>query len=201
MTSDRVIKASDLAGVQRLFGERRDLILDEQGHRVLLDAEALRAEAKADAEAIRRQAFEDGLAAGLGRVSALIDAIARERAALLERGRDDLARLSVAVARKLLGRALDEWPELSVELVARSLRELGSARRVTLRVAPNSVAGVEAALQRLAAQASEGVQLTVEADDALAEGDVILDSELGRIDARLDVQYERIVAALTEGRD
>ncbi|MFC5740488.1 FliH/SctL family protein [Dyella tabacisoli] len=158
-----------------------------------------------DLEALEQQARDEGYAAGLaeGRVAAaealskqlahfeaLIDAVARPLQAFDEATEQEMARLAMVTARRVIARELSLTPELIVQAVRQAALALPSATRaLRVRLHPDDLA----LLRQL--DASE-THWHLQADPALARGDCILESERSRLDARVETRLAAIVDAV-----
>ncbi len=107
------------------------------------------------------------------------------RALRLEQERVSAA-LAVEIAEKLVGAELTTRPELVASYVEQALARLPAAHPATLFVHPDDAPLVPAL--------PPGVH--VELDAALARGDCVIESKVGRVDARLAVRVARIREAL-----
>lgn len=105
----------------------------------------------------------------------------------------DVVQLALATARKVVGDALDLDPARVEALARRALDEVDGARVLTLRVSTQAFEAVGP--DRLSALTD--ARVTVEADPGLTLGDVVIDTDIGRVDARIDVQFDRLLDHLT----
>jgi type III secretion system HrpE/YscL family protein len=164
------------------------------------EAERILADARAEATDLRERARAEGLATGraeadaeLGaRMAALAVEAARARAAAA----DDLKRLAVHIAEKILGHALAVDQGLCADVCAQALATAAEQRRITLRVHPDDLAIVEAARPRFRGLLARADDFELRADAALSRGGCIIETELGRVDARLETQLLRFERAL-----
>ena len=159
----------------------------------------------ADLEALERQARDEGYAAGraegiadaareqravVARLESLLESAARPLAALDDATEQELARLAVVIARRVLAHELSTAPELIVQTVQQAARALPSAtRELRVRVHPDDLA-----VLREHAVAEEHWQLLP--DPALARGDCLLESERSRLDARVETRLAAVVDAV-----
>ena len=162
---------------------------EEEARNIVADAEAARARAIADAA-------EDGRREGQARAAATLAAAARERDRLLRGAEREVVELAVAVARKVLGRELGRGGEAVVDLAAAAVAEARSRRDVMLRVSPADAAAVRAAGGTFAALSRAPVRIVE--DPSIAQGGVIVETEAGRIDARIEAQLEAVARAIEE---
>ena len=108
----------------------------------------------------------------------------------------DVVVLAMEVARKVIRRELDLDPDTVVELCAGALRQVVLAHSITLRVNPDDLAAVDARRQTLAAALESCASLQIVADRAVDRGGCVVESDMGRIDARLETQLAAIERAL-----
>jgi len=174
------------------------------------DAAALRAAARADAEAIRAGAAaerdaavaagrDQGRAEGAAEIAALLAAARLEAQRLREAGTPTAIALAVKMAEQIVGRAVTLAPALMAEIAGAALeacRPRGDWVRV--RVHPDDAAAVEARKQALAARAPTAAALDVVADDAVGRFGCVIETAVGRVDARLETQLAALERALTQ---
>ncbi|MFO0693465.1 MAG: FliH/SctL family protein [Polyangiales bacterium] len=140
------------------------------------EAERRLAEADAEVEALVAE-----------RTAALLVELGARRSAMLDAAESELLALAGEIAKRALDEAFELEPALLARHVASALAHARRARRVRLRV-PRG-AGAE-----LASRLPDTLELVE--DDALSGGDCIVESDVGRVDARLDDRVDRLVAAL-----
>lgn len=171
-----------------------------------LTAERLLAEAEAEAAFIRRLAREElacwraeaeavGLAAGRARAAALVLETERRRDEALREASGLVLELAVALARRLALEALQAEPGAVGGAVEEALRAARGRRRAVVRLHPRGAAALRAEVGRLAeAAALAAVELV--ADPSLAPGDVLVESECGLVDGRLEVRLSALRRAV-----
>ncbi|MEW9572814.1 FliH/SctL family protein [Rhodanobacter sp. Si-c] len=158
-----------------------------------------------DLEAIEQQARDEGRAAGLAegraaaqqellqrmaQLDAVCEAAARPLQVFDEQVAQELARLAMVAAGRVVMREL----QLSPELVARAVREAANAlpaatRELRVHLHPQDLA----LLQELGAVERHWQLL---ADPALARGDCWLESERSRLDARVETRLAAVIDAV-----
>jgi flagellar biosynthesis/type III secretory pathway protein FliH len=180
------------AAVHEADGRVREMVraAEERAREIVAEAEAARARVLAEAsEAGRRE--------GLGRAAAVLALAAAARDRRLADLEGEVAALALEVARKVLGRELAEREGAVADLAARAIAEARDRRHVTLRVNPRDAAAVRAAEGRLAAILAVA-PLAVREDAAVPPGGAIVETEAGRIDARVEVQLAQLARAVEE---
>jgi flagellar assembly protein FliH len=182
---------------------------------------AMLAEAEARVEEHRQRAFDDGFkeghaaglaqgeAEGLARAQAAIDE-ANERSHRLislaeEQGRQallsaerDMVELALAVASKVLVKEIEENPVVVLPIIRAALDKVRDHEQVTLRVHPADYELALAARLELSAMMAKENALAVVADAALKNGDCVMETPYGTVDARIDTQLELVKTALRE---
>jgi flagellar biosynthesis/type III secretory pathway protein FliH len=165
-------------------------------------AETLVALAEAEAESVRAAAAQDRAAARAEGRRAAREEVEAGLAALAEAQRRWLARaevealdLAVEMARRILGQELRCDPAAVGPGALEALRAAGRRRVLRVRLHPESVAHVH---QRAAADLGglPGTSLELVADPALSPGDVVVETEAGRVDGRVASRLEGFRAAL-----
>lgn len=173
-------------------GERARTLLA----RAEADAAALRRAAEADRERVLREAAEAGRVDGLARAAATIAAAARARDRRLAALEREVVAIAVDVARKILGRELALDPDAVVGVAREALAAARGRRELTLRVNPADAAAVRGHEALLADGASGPI--AVREDDGVPRGGVIVETEAGLVDARLETQLAALLRALEE---
>lgn len=185
----RVIKAGE--GPRAIDGAVVDA--KEEAARIVASA---RAEADAVCEEARRAGFAAGREEGLASVTELAARLRAEASRREEEAAPELRRLAVRIAEKILGRELQLAPDAVVDVVRAAIVAARARRELVVRVHPDDLAAVAAAAPRLAAELARRGDVAVRGDAAVPRGGCLVDTEVGTIDARLDVQLAAIERAL-----
>jgi len=165
----------------------------------------------AEIEAIERQAREEGFNAGLtegramakrelaaqvARLEALFAAVERPFADLDNDVLGDLALLATIIAERVLGYELATRPDKIVDVVRQAVDALPAAtRHLKIHLHPADAAIVR---EHRSSLDHEG---TVVDDATLERGDVRLESEHSRLDARVRTRLAAVVDSVLQGRD
>jgi type III secretion protein L len=99
-----------------------------------------------------------------------------------------------AAVRRIVGEI--EEGELVCRIVHEAMRTMRNQRQVTVRVAPEAVDDVQRQLTGIMADYPGITFVEVTADSRLRRGGCILESELGTVDASVEVQLEALARAL-----
>ena len=189
----------------------QDLVIDaaanivkREQYSVLLDAQALTAQAQiraeqiiADAEAAKQQAYEDGYNQG---VAAAEKTQAQAVLATLKMCQDfmsarqqALCDLVGSVTNKLLGNI--DRDSLIISLVEQALSTYHHAQRVTLYVAPSQFSELSKRINQVSKTSSALSQLEIKEDERVEVGACLMETPIGVLNIRLDAQ----LAALENG--
>ncbi len=124
-----------------------------------------------------------------------------EAARLADASEAELRRLAVRIAEKVLGRELALSADAVVDVVRTALHAARSRREITVRVSPEDLEAVRAGRPRLLEVLSRHPELVIRGDESVTRGGCLIDTEVGTIDARLEVQLAAIERALCGDED
>jgi flagellar biosynthesis/type III secretory pathway protein FliH len=157
------------------------------------DAARIRRLAEVEAERIREQAREEGLGAARAESAAHLIETAALRAQVLREAEAALIPLVRSVVERVLHASLEADASRIAAVVRAHLERLQRAQHVEVHVHPDDAAA-------LASTSFASPPTSIVADASLTRGDVVLQSNLGRIDARLEVQLDALERALRTGQ-
>jgi flagellar assembly protein FliH len=148
--------------------------------------------------------YRDGLAAledfkasfaqqATAQIGALLEAFDRQTEQLDVRLADTVARTAVQLAAQVLRHELATQPQLVATVASEAMHAVMlSARHVVVHLHPQDLPLVaEGAAEAIA---TRGARLV--ADPALSRGDVCVESDVGHIDARVDMRWAQALASL-----
>jgi type III secretion protein L len=194
-----VLRGVDAERAVRIVpSDRFEALADATQIRAAANAEAARTieTATAEAERLRNEAVAEGREKGLSAVTELLVSARAEAARTRRESHTELRTLAVKIAEKLLGKALALDPAVVVDIAAEALGHAGEPRALRLRCHPDDLTLLERGRPRLLERCRSVGALRIEADDEVPRGGCILESELGVVDARLNVQLDAIERAL-----
>jgi flagellar biosynthesis/type III secretory pathway protein FliH len=168
-----------------------------------------------------QRGLKDGNAAGEAAGKAIAEAKAerrlqeiessvRSRLEAVERSLDQvfldwesrLLELSMAIARRIVGQACEAPGEAAIHVSRMALRKLGSEARVVVRCHPADVTVLEREKELWGAHG--GRRVSLEPDESVGRGGIVVETDTGTIDARIPRLTENvekaIVVALEEER-
>jgi type III secretion protein L len=104
--------------------------------------------------------------------------------------------LSLAIAKKIVGKELEFHPDAVVEMAKKHLQSVRQRKEVYLRVSPADVDALREHKRELIDQLGRAKDIEIKADDALTQGSMIIETDAGTIDARLETQLQVIERVL-----
>lgn len=166
-----------------------------------------------EAERIRKEARDEGYNQGINEAMEKAAAEAsniKEQARSVLRQAEEIHRqtlesmeaeivsLAVEIAEKVLSVNLEIHPQVVAELAEKAFSMLHDREKVFLFVNPSEYGIYEDRRDELMKHLSPGGLLDIISDPVILPGGFIIETEYGRLDARLDVRWENLLKALEE---
>ncbi len=168
-----------------------------------MDARAQAAEIVASAVAERERARAEGFDAGRAEAAAsLVGLLAAARAeaenAALARVEPAVFAIAARMAEKIVGRAVALDPTIMASIAAEAVAACRTRGGVAqLRVHPDDLAAVAEARAALAEARGGEDALEIVADESVGRHGCVVDTAVGRVDARLTTQLEALSRVLS----
>jgi len=193
------VRANDEALMAALARRIPRAVLDARTEAALIVAEAESAaaeivrDARASVAELAETTAREAREAEIARVAAELLVERASELAKMERELEATIALASALAERIVGEALAIEPSRVALLAAHALEEARGARRIRIEASPEDAAALATELASL----GDGVA-SVETNEELSRGSLVVHTELGRIDARIAPQLARLSAALRE---
>lgn len=139
-------------------------------------------------EAEARQALEQELRVEIGKVSRMMQDLIAAGPVLRRKAEDELVRLAVAVARRILHREIAVDGEALLGLVKAALDKIDRREIHVIRTHPDTVP----LLGRVLDHGGIDQRIEISADGHLERGALIVETERGRLDASIEAQLQEI---------
>jgi len=147
----------------------------------------------------RQSGFEDGLRRGreeaaapvaqtLDRLAQTLRELAQMKRKIRNEAEQELVKLSLAIARRILYRELSTDPDSIHGIVHAALQKLQNREIIRVRVYPAAAAAVRTAFERMTNSAA----IEIVADAALETGAILFETALGDLDASVETQLQEI---------
>ena len=119
-----------------------------------------------------------------------------QRAGLLRQAREDVLRLALAVAEKVVHAAVELTPEAALQQAEKAIALISEPSELRLRVNPADLQIFREHLPELEKRLRGSEALELQADDDVSPGGCVVAHGKGIIDARIETQLERIISDL-----
>jgi flagellar assembly protein FliH len=125
---------------------------------------------------------------GIEQLAHTLEGLAKVKSKLRQEAEQELVKLALAVARRILYRELSTDPSSIEGIVHAALQKLQQREVSRVRVFPQGVAAVRAALDRVGSHSA----MEIVADPALAAGALVFETSVGELDASIETQLQEI---------
>lgn len=176
-------------------------------------AEEQKIQATAECQVVRQNALDAGYQEGseqaqneialerergLTESQRLIDQALIERADILKASEEIIVRLSLAVAKKVVGREIQQDPGIIIDFVKNIVELLSDADSIKVLVNPIDYEQLINNQYSITAPGQGIGSVELVSDERISPGGCIAESELGSIDGRLETRIDNLQSALTE---
>lgn len=184
-TAEEAEKKGYEAGLERGYTEGTQKAEDEYRDRMKevedLQEEAAAAleKAMADGERIRKEAEE-------------------ERTRRILESEDEILKLAIDIAERIIRKEISRTGENWFEMVKEAVQKVAGATEITIRVSTQDEAYLIQHLSEVQKLLTEAPAIRVVADSSLEPGDLVIQSNLGQLDARIKQQLVLMLKSLRE---
>ena len=179
--SCRILKAEDYV----VYLEAREVISAAQQ-----EAEDIVAKARQTYEDEKRRGYQEGLAEIKGEQADHILKVVSRTINYLSDIEDTLANILIGGVKKIIGEC--DHKALAISLVKNALQHVRNEKHVTIRIAPGEYEAVQGQLNDILAEYKGVGFIDLVADPRLSAGDCIMESDIGVVDASVDVQMKAL---------
>jgi type III secretion protein L len=158
-------------------------------------ADELRLDVETEADLLRENAYQEGKGKALLEMTKILIDSREIRDKTLSETEQDILRLSVKLAEKIIGREIKTDKTAVVDIVANALRNAKRQDKLTIRVSQKDYSTVQEKFVELS-QSSRTSYVDIVPDPRVTLGGCIIESEVGTIDARLETQLRVLEKAL-----
>ncbi len=162
------------------------------------EARRIVASAAEDVQRAQVEAREKGRAEAFAELLDELKRARNEYDRLMSGAEADMIELAFQIARQIIGHSIEVDPGVLRDIVSKSLVHVRGKRQIVVFVHPDDLAKVEALRHELA-QEVEGAALYFGADPQVERGGCVIETESGRLDARLEVQLNVLRGVLLKG--
>ncbi|HEY0428494.1 MAG TPA: FliH/SctL family protein [Pyrinomonadaceae bacterium] len=200
--AQRIVKAKNLKTNSLISGKllkNQVLKAEQEAHEILHEARTTAAEiinsAEQTAENIRHESYEKGRAESETELIENILAIKAERARNFSNVEQEILRLAVKIAEKIIGEEIKLDETARGEIVLNALKHARQQEMLTVRVNAGDLPLLENMREKIDSF-GRAKYIDFVADQAVKSGGCIIESASGTIDARLETQLRILEKAL-----
>ena len=164
-----------------------------------------------DLNRLKREAFEKGLAEGknlaerglfnvfkaLRTASEVIHTL---RDKVLRESEDELVKLIIMVARKVILREVSQHRDILSDVVQNAIASLSARDEITVRLNPDDYALVTTGRDEILSKELASDRMHLKPDATVLSGCCLIDTDMGTINASIDAQLDEIYRRLLEER-
>lgn len=186
-----VIKHQLLTGL-----EQEKLILQraqDEAREIRRRASEVLEQAEREREEERKRGYEEGREEGLGEFSEKVMEAGHAKEKVLREAEPEIVRMVMDIAEKVIGREIKKGAV--VDVVRKAIRE-SVGQKIVVRVNTLDMEVIRGKEAELLAELDKVHSLSVREDETVPLGGCIIETELGTVDARLEVQLAAIRKAL-----
>lgn len=143
-------------------------------------------EARKAYEHEKKRGYQDGMAESKAEQTEHMLKVVSKTINYLSDIEDTLANILISCVKKIIGEYNQE--DLALSLVKNALQHVRNEKHVTIRIPPAQYSAVQARLNTILAEYKGVGFIDLVADPRLSVGDCIMESEIGVVDASVDVQ-------------
>lgn len=164
------------------------------------EADAIVQNAVREAEQVLDEAYREGIERSLAEFETHLIEIREIRSNVLQDAERDLLTLAVRIAEKILGKELTSNKKTITDIVSTALRNARQREKVTVFVNPADLGAITSEGEKFSSNERIRI-LDFVADPSVPAGGCVIETEVGKIDARLETQFKVIENALLSQSD
>lgn len=147
-----------------------------------------------------REQAEKGLANVFKALRQGVADLAGLRDKVLRDSEEDLLKLAIMIARKVIQQEVSQAPKILGNIVSAAISDCSQLERITIRLNPSDYAVVAADRKGFFGTLCPDTQLILSPDETISHGGCVIDTTTGTIDARIETQLDEIYRRFMEDR-
>ena len=191
--SEKMVKKDVLSArgeAQKIIEEARS-----EAKQIKMDAFELMNRVRASMDEIRQKGFDEGREEGLASVTQTLVAAKKEKEDMFADLERQILNLVYDISEKIIGRDLVERESSIVDLIRQALHA-SSGSQVIVLVNSQDFENIKKHYSSLLAALDASKSLQIRPDDKVAPKGCLIETEIGTIDAQLEIQLQAIKRAL-----
>ena len=164
-----------------------------ESSRLRKKAREILVQANVEREEERKRGFEEGRQEGLSTVTERILTLELAHKKMLEVAESEILHMVMEITEKVIGREVKEGAVVSI--VQKAIKQ-ATGRKVTVRVHPGDLVFIREREEEFLSGVDKTRAVSVVEDEGVAVGGCVVETELEKVDARLETQLAAIRKAL-----
>jgi type III secretion protein L len=153
-------------------------------------------EAKRKGEELHEEAIESGRQEGLKKVTEELAKAHIQRGNMIARAEEEIVRLALKIAEKIIGKDLDRDPTLVTSICSNAIENVRNAQSMILRVNPKDAAILRERRKQMMEMIGRVKDVTIKEDPDVEQYGCVIETDSGTIDAKLSTQLEMLLNVL-----
>ncbi len=145
-----------------------------------------------------KEKFDDHIAEPLADLKRIIEYFEANKKQLIWQAEQSFVVLAVKLAEKIIRREIEVDPELICKSVRAALEVVAHTTNVVVKVSPSDVSVIEDLKGSLNDVLGRFESVSIKPDESVEKGGCIVQTERGRVDARIETQLARIARDILE---
>ena len=145
----------------------------------------------------QKKAYEAGYHEGMSQAVGFIVKAQSYYEQVLKENEKKLVELALRIAEKIIGESIKLEPEMVMNIVQRCMLRYKMQNNIIVKINPEDQKICESLECTRSIVESSGGSVVFESDETIQRGGILIESESGIIDARIDTQLNRIHEAFT----
>lgn len=174
--------------------------IEEQGFQAGLSRGRLAGVEEGKKEVLSHFAFINDLLAETQReTQRILDGAVKQKEEILQRSEEELVSLSLEIAKKVVRQEIQLNPTVVLSIARDALQKVLTRAQVHVKANPKDVEILTQFENELRAMLPNVTSFQITADESLGAGGVVIDTESGRVDARITRQFHEVEKSITAG--
>jgi flagellar assembly protein FliH len=119
---------------------------------------------------------------------------------MLRESEEDLLKLTVLVAKKIIQQELVQQPEILAKIISAAISSVTELDRVSVRLNPADYSVVNSDRQTYFGNLGDETHILLSPDESVEPGGCMVDTNTGTVDARIETQLDEIYRQFLEKR-
>lgn len=167
----------------------------EESRKIKTEAREILNQVQEEMERCRKQGEERGYQEGLAQALEYLNKLHALREKMFEDMEPQVVKLSFSIAEKIVGQQIHE-NDMAIMGIVKQALDASIGYKILVRLNPSDFEKIKSQETQLLAKVDSSRTISFKEDDSVKAGGCIVESEVGAIDAQLEIQLNAIKKAL-----